>query len=580
MSMDINWIPDRSPNGLSEDNQGRQQLRDARMALLPEEDKGVVYWQDYCEEHGWEGLPTRERILEYTVDFVLPMESAFNERARQDPSINPISGTKVFIEPVLRLLDRMRRTLATPSPSPFPVDIPTSTPTTTATAAATGTITIPAAVTTPTTVKAPSVATAPTPDQAIKEEEEFKSAQATEQSRSNLETHEKDAESGSENEESDTSEHQFSDWSLDDEFMDADNESDGFSNDEDDHDGGGDDDVKDAETSNTTEISHPADAEIDSFDFKAGEFQWIVYLFNRKGKVLPEAPIHKLDSEVKTVLDVLQEWRYGFKGSPAIQDLNNQHGSRWRDPCDKTVYETRLGIVKEYMHLVLFKGYSDRAAVSILQEIQGDDDLEMLFKRIREPHLVEKNPKPKTPVHPPTVDGGAGQVVRRRRRTQRKPVMTQEEIERIRELRRQVPFPFPIRDLFTIRDIWTEWMVGWEGAPSIESLITKYTKLWIGEKERTEQYTHFYYRDRIVQSIRLAVAKGAVGTVEDAIDILEKAKRNLSVSTFNGSKEFEEIRAAWGTDIRKRHERKNLTKKTKKRKVVKSFPPAYVVGRF
>ncbi|GJJ71525.1 hypothetical protein EMPS_03875 [Entomortierella parvispora] len=94
--------------------------REARRAALAEEDKGLVYWQEWCDDKGLERIPTREQMVEFTREFVLPMEAALNERIRRDPTKGkPFCGRTVFIEPVLRYRARMQsQTSAQPKSPP------------------------------------------------------------------------------------------------------------------------------------------------------------------------------------------------------------------------------------------------------------------------------------------------------------------------------------------------------------------------------------------------------------------------------------------------------------------------------
>ncbi|GJJ71512.1 hypothetical protein EMPS_03862 [Entomortierella parvispora] len=116
--------------------------------------------------------------------------------------------------------------------------------------------------------------------------------------------------------------------------------------------------------------------------------------------------------------------------------------------------------------------------------------------------------------------------------------------------------PFPVRNLGTIADIWTEWTIGWEGEPSMESLVETHGRLWLGKLYK-HQYTYFYCRERYVKAIRDAVEKGSISSSEEGIALLDEARKNLSVSHFRNHESFRKIMNLWGVPFARKRSKKD-----------------------
>ncbi|KAG0327599.1 hypothetical protein BGZ99_007301 [Dissophora globulifera] len=70
------------------------------MESLADEDAGLVFWEDFCDLHGWLRTPNVANIRRYAEVFVNDKEQEINQR-RND--MGYISGHDLFIKPVLRL---------------------------------------------------------------------------------------------------------------------------------------------------------------------------------------------------------------------------------------------------------------------------------------------------------------------------------------------------------------------------------------------------------------------------------------------------------------------------------------------
>ncbi|KAG0055126.1 hypothetical protein BGZ83_009538 [Gryganskiella cystojenkinii] len=75
---------------------------------------------------------------------------------------------------------------------------------------------------------------------------------------------------------------------------------------------------------------------------------------------------YRLSVNVKTVTDILTEWRFGFRNGPAIQDLNRDYGERWRNSGDKEMYDIRSLITQEFVQMVLEQNVPEEDAIQVL----------------------------------------------------------------------------------------------------------------------------------------------------------------------------------------------------------------------
>ncbi|KAG9060876.1 hypothetical protein KI688_007945 [Linnemannia hyalina] len=105
--MTVKKILSRRSLGKQEDKDYRRQ-RSIRMKSLPDEDAGVVFWEDFCDLHDWPKTPTTANIHRYIEVFVNDEEKKINRRrglTKGDKGY--LSGHDLFIKPVLRFKARL-----------------------------------------------------------------------------------------------------------------------------------------------------------------------------------------------------------------------------------------------------------------------------------------------------------------------------------------------------------------------------------------------------------------------------------------------------------------------------------------
>ncbi|KAG0045253.1 hypothetical protein BGZ83_009509 [Gryganskiella cystojenkinii] len=491
--------------------------RIAGIAASLDEGKGVHYWHSWCIDEGFETTPTLETITLYTRQIVAPLEEAINGRARRDPRYLPICGVKIFIEPVLGLTGRIpnyrpreRSTFVavaasstrpmSPSspisglPSPMlqshneynksPLVTSDSTPTSpgllnqevvirdvTSLSAEEGGVRddrdddgqvvvvkdtpaqIPISVAAETTVIVPLTQDQPLEDAPL---QEYKSSPCgtiypiipipdipeLRIPRPKKRRYKPDKvvrppqPSIPEN------------W----------------------------EDESDTDENTVLEGHQPQEFQLTHTRYKRQQLPTQQQQQDQETP-LQDTIMYELSDDVKTVLDVLEEWRFGFKGGPPIQDLLQSSGARWKLTKDKFKFTGRSAITRDQ---------DDDAEHDEDKDENSDTDQE------------NKVPYQKVPLQQQREHGKrvstAGMTFSRPIGEHHPPPLQNGD-----------SFPFPIRDIHSIPNIWKEWAVGWKGQPSIESLISIHGTLWKQEQYKPEIYLHFYYKNRFVSMIKEVV---------------------------------------------------------------------------
>ncbi|GJJ71518.1 hypothetical protein EMPS_03868 [Entomortierella parvispora] len=515
-------------------------LRNHRLKSLAKEDQGLVHWEEWCEEQGWDIMPTLDTLLQFSEGFIVPMEEKSKRRLSIDPTAEPLCGTKSFILPLMRLRKRLLQeeeqqdqqiqrmqlgrnevleVLEGGDAEYSDLEEPRG-PT------ATGSngldhnhekFTVQG--------RGPSL---------LKETPSVTGIQSGAASSSTVKTTDpqkaRDQEKPLQKETWDTFVHSDSDPSY------------------------------------LEDVVHAvgvADGRSQRSSFKAEEFQLLKKGSGGKRKRMVNAPVYPLHHEVLTVEDALQEWRYGFRGGPAIQDLNGRYGVHWRRPTDWSAYTARTAVVKEYTVLVKEEGYTSEQAIAKLNIEQGPSSLGTLRLRItarrnaggkkKHTDIQELHEDAADDAFNPLRDDDEGftedddsadETYTANNRKKIAPALEEDAAE---------PFPFPIRHLNSISDIWQEWVKGWEGEESFESLMQTHGKIWGKKQFWNEHNNYFYSRWRIVSTIKEAFQTGAVATTTEAIQAMEKAREfnNTSASEFILSPGFKDLTVQWREKGRK-----------------------------
>lgn len=241
----------------------------------------------------------------------------------------------------------------------------------------------------------------------------------------------------------------------------------------------------------------------------------------------------RLSTEVKTVRDVLQEWLFGIHEGPALQDLNTKYQVLWRFESDKAQYGCRSGIVREYRRLVLEENQSEEEAITTLERLRNRGALSTLYTTI----LAKREKKP---AKRQANDASGLETLLKRSKTRSDNNTRLSSGPPVQ----QAHFPFPIRYVSSVNAIWREWTLGWNGEPSLESLVRIHGKQWV-KQQFLGHHNVFYFKNRVVTTIREAVSKGSVGSSAEAIKILDDLRGEQSVGVFVFSQAFKETVQLW-----------------------------------
>ncbi|GJJ69782.1 hypothetical protein EMPS_02130 [Entomortierella parvispora] len=80
-----------------------QRERFIRMESLPDEDAGLVFWEDYCDLHNWPRMPTSAKIHQYAREFVSEKNKEIRSRWTD---VDHIDAHDLLFKPVARFMYR------------------------------------------------------------------------------------------------------------------------------------------------------------------------------------------------------------------------------------------------------------------------------------------------------------------------------------------------------------------------------------------------------------------------------------------------------------------------------------------
>ncbi|KAG0280374.1 hypothetical protein BGZ96_001577 [Linnemannia gamsii] len=491
--MEIRKILSRSSLTSHEDRCYQLQRSD-RMKSLPDEDAGVVFWEDFCGLHGWPKMPTYANIHKYIEVFVNVEEEKINQRlglSKGDEGYR--SGHDLFTKPVLRLKAQLlnaQNAVAKPviaahvSPAPNKASNDN--------------------IHTDDTSQVSTCAINSNNKRPMPELDTDSDGFAEDSSRASLAVSAPSKSlRSSDGKLTPPPATMVSPLRQETIFQ-----------------------LPSHAHGKTDRVSHSYDASSSvGASLVAGEMgdkypEFKAHEFNiGLSQTSDDIETYRLCRETNTVPQVLQEWRYGLNGHDAIQVLNNKFRAKWKSSEDKFVYETRLGIVKAYIRLVS-EGHSDTVAIEFLEQERAGRSIATLHNQLKKvaPKTESSIYGKDEPEYPKHLIHQAGRVPR--------PPPVEE-----------TGFPLPVRLINSISNVWMEWEVGWKGAPSIRSQIVKHSRVWNNPDFKVYE-NHFRYRNQLVRTIHEAVRKNAVASHEDAIRALEDLRGAMEPSTFCKSKEF------------------------------------------
>jgi hypothetical protein len=85
---------------------------------------------------------------------------------------------------------------------------------------------------------------------------------------------------------------------------------------------------------------------------------------------------YKMIRSLKTVNQVWQEWSVGIHGGPAVRDLEQQHGSSWRNSAaEKRFFFRRMRIINRVVAIAKQQGIIHEQAVCVLEAQRTEQHL-------------------------------------------------------------------------------------------------------------------------------------------------------------------------------------------------------------
>jgi len=271
--------------------------------------------------------------------------------------------------------------------------------------------------------------------------------------------------------------------------------------------------------------------------FKAKEFQRVAPGYILRPQAMVGAFKYDWSDDIKTVPQVLQEWRFGLKDKPSIQDLNAMFSGRWWDIADMGTFEARSFVVEEYYRLVVDDKWTNAEAIQALEKLQGVTGINTLVDALRVQHELAAG----------TGTQGRSKVEEReiggpsQKRVRFDPSLADETATEA-----MAP-SFPIRNFNSVDNIWTEWTEGWQGQPSIESWIREHGKPWKDEGQNQDDkiVALFQIKQRLVNIVKKAVSTGAVPSAKEAVQAMEEARGQKTARQFATSPALQGLRVTW-----------------------------------
>lgn len=98
----------------------------------------------------------------------------------------------------------------------------------------------------------------------------------------------------------------------------------------------------------------------------------------------PGPPVVTALPKVFTVRDVWREWKEGVAGHPAIQELEERWGSRWRPGSNIRVQFCRRKVIWNELRTRIAKGRTEEEAITELEQLRGHRTINRLVDSIKQ----------------------------------------------------------------------------------------------------------------------------------------------------------------------------------------------------
>jgi hypothetical protein len=95
-------------------------------------------------------------------------------------------------------------------------------------------------------------------------------------------------------------------------------------------------------------------------------------------------PVYEALATLYTVKDTWREWHEGFAGRPAIRELEEQWGSRWRPGNTVRVQFCRRKVIWDALRARTARGKSVEEAIAELEQLRAGQSLKRLAEKLRQ----------------------------------------------------------------------------------------------------------------------------------------------------------------------------------------------------
>jgi hypothetical protein len=102
------------------------------------------------------------------------------------------------------------------------------------------------------------------------------------------------------------------------------------------------------------------------------------------GPVEPGPPVSTGLARVYTVTDAWREWQEGLAGRPAIRELEERWGSRWRPGNTLKVQFCRRKVIWDAIRARMARGRTEEEAVAELEQLRAGRSLNQLVDELRQ----------------------------------------------------------------------------------------------------------------------------------------------------------------------------------------------------
>ena len=199
------------------------------------------------------------------------------------------------------------------------------------------------------------------------------------------------------------------------------------------------------------------------------------------GKLKPAVSIYLLNRNLTTVPQVWQEYKYGIKGNPSVENLDAQYGKSWLKSRVEYIYYYKRDKIYNFIKESAKRGKKEEETVNELERLRIEQGWTL--------SQLQDN------IMALSIDESSG------------------------ELEAPSEVYLLLRNLTTVPQVWQEYKYGINGNPSIETFVESDGIKWMhSDSERS----YYYGRKKIYDFIKTSIKDGFLEN--DVVTELEKSR--------------------------------------------------------